>query len=266
MTQRTAVGIPVILAFFLSGQMFGQASPEKVSIPLTDPNRPVFLKVGLISGSILVKGGAGKEVIVEARSSMEDEDEPKEKRSGSMKRIPNTSMGLTAEEEDNTVTVGTGMRGVSRKIDLIIQVPAKCSMTLSTVNGGDIDVESVTGDLEINNTNGSITVKQIAGSVVAQTVNGEVHVTFTKVNTDKAMSFSSFNGDIDVTFPAAAKLSVQLKSEQGEIFSDFDVRHANHRGQGRGKWKRQGEIPGHRREGDAGDDQRRGAGHSVQQF
>ena len=66
-------------------------------------------------------------------------------------------------------------------------------------------------------------LKQIAGSAVAQTVNGEVRVEFTRVNADKAMSFSSLNGDIDVTFPASLKATVYLKSEQGEIYSDFDV-------------------------------------------
>ena len=75
----------------------------------------------------------------------------------------------------------------------------------------------------MNNTNGSITLKQIGGSAVAQTVNGEVHVTFIRVNPAKSMSFSSFNGDIDVTFPASLKATVQLKSDQGEIYSDFDM-------------------------------------------
>jgi hypothetical protein len=207
-----------------SGAAFGQPAAEKISVPLTDPGRPVFLNVGLISGGIAVKGYPGKEVIVEAtRKQEEDEDRHEEKTAGKMKLIPNTSMGLTAEEEDNTVSVSTGLRGISYSIDLVIQVPAACSMKLSTVNGGDIQVENVNGDLEVNNTNGSITLKQIAGSAVAQTVNGEVRVEFTRVNADKAMSFSSLNGDIDVTFPASLKATVQLKSEQGEIYSDFDV-------------------------------------------
>jgi hypothetical protein len=210
-------------AFLLSNAAFGQPAIEKIPIPLTDPGRPVFLKVGLLSGGIVVRGYAGKEVIVEATMPPEEEENPKEKPAGTLKLIPNTSMGLTAEEEDNTVSVSTGIRGVSRRIDLVIQVPTACSMKLSTVNEGDIEVENVNGDLEVNNTNGSITLKQIAGSAVAQTVNGEVRVGFTKVNADKAMSFSSLNGDIDVTFPSSLKATVQMKSEQGEIYSDFDV-------------------------------------------
>ena len=211
------------LAFVFSGVAAGQPTVEKIPIPLTDPNRPVFLKVELVSGGITVKGYSGKEVIVEATTARDEEEQPKDKKAGTMKLIPNTNMGLTAEEEDNTVTVSTGLRGISHQVDLVIQVPTACSMKLSTVNDGDIEVDNVTGDLEVNNTNGSIALKQIAGSAVAQTVNGEVLVTFTRVNADKAMSFSSLNGDIDVTFPASLKATVQLKSEQGEIYSDFDV-------------------------------------------
>ncbi len=213
------------LAFMVTALASGQPAPERIPIPLSDPGRPMVLKVGLISGGIVVKGYAGKEVIVEA-SMEKDEDEeeaPKGKAGGTMKLIPNTSMGLTAEEEDNTVTVNTGLRGMSHTINLVIQVPSACSMKLSTVNSGDIEVERVSGDLEVSNTNGSITLKQISGSAVAQTVNGEVKVEFTKVSADKAMSFSSLNGDIDVTFPPTLKATVQMKSEQGEIYSDFDV-------------------------------------------
>jgi hypothetical protein len=223
MTITRVQGWLAVLAFMLAGTAAGQPTVEKIPIPLTDPNRPVVLKVGLISGGIVVKGYAGREVVVEAKTQPEEEDQPKQKNSGTMKLIPNTSTGLTAEEEDNSVTISTGLRGISHKTDLVIQVPTACSMKLSTVNEGDIEVDNVTGDLEINNTNGSITLNRIAGSAVAQTVNGEVHVVFTRVNADKAMSFSSLNGDIDVTFPASVKATVQLKSEQGEIYSDFDV-------------------------------------------
>ena len=211
------------VALMIAQVAVSQPTIEKIPIPLSDPNRPVFLKVGLLSGGITVKGTAGKEVLVEAKMPPVDEDREREKKAGTLKLIPNTSLGLTAEEEDNTVTISTGLRGVSRRIDLLIQVPTACSMKLSTVNDGDIEVENVNGDLEINNTNGSITLKQIAGSAVAQTLNGEVLVQFTRVNAEKAMSFSSMNGDIDVTFPASLKASMQLKSEQGDIFSDFDL-------------------------------------------
>ena len=39
----------------------------------------------------------------------------------------------------------------------------------------------------------------------------------------KAMSFSSLNGRIDVTFPPDLKANVKLKSEREDIYSDFDI-------------------------------------------
>ena len=37
------------------------------------------------------------------------------------------------------------------------------------------------------------------------------------------MSFSTYNGDIDLTFPPSLKASLKMKTEQGEVLSDFDM-------------------------------------------
>ena len=102
-------------------------------------------------------------------------------------------------------------------------MPAATSLKLSCVNGGDIEVRGVTGEHELSNVNGSISIVDAQGSVVASTTNGEIKVVLSRIDTGKAMAFSSFNGDVDVSLPAAAKASVRLRSDQGDIFSDFDV-------------------------------------------
>ena len=45
-----------------------------------------------------------------------------------------------------------------------------------------------------------------------------------KITADKSMSFSSLNGDVDVTLPADTKARVKLKTDNGEIYSDFEVK------------------------------------------
>ena len=55
-------------------------------------------------------------------------------------------------------------------------------------------------------------------------LNGKVLVTLDKVTADKPMSFSSLNGDIDVTLPADMKARVKLKTDNGEVYSDFDIK------------------------------------------
>lgn len=223
--------ILVLFAFGATTLAWSQDSkPDRISVPLTNPGRPVMLKIGLISGSIIVKASAVKEVAVEARmrktDSNEDEDDggKKSDRPKGLKLIPNTSSGLSVEEDDNVVTVNTGMWGGSRTIDLTVTVPTNCSMNLSTVNDGNIEVDNAAGDLEISNTNGRVTLDGISGSVVAHSLNEDLVASFVKVNPQKPMSFSSMNGKIDVTLPADTKATLFMKSDQGEVYSDFDMK------------------------------------------
>ncbi|MEX2117187.1 MAG: DUF4097 family beta strand repeat-containing protein [Bacteroidota bacterium] len=195
---------------------------DRVTIPLADPNRPAVLSVGLIAGSISVKAHSGKDVIVEIRQQLESSN-PKEKTQGGLRLIPNTSSGLTVEQEGNTVEVGVGMAAMHREKQLIIQVPVNTSVKLSTVNDGDIEVEGINGEIEVNNINGAVYLRNISGSAVAHALNGDLVATFQSVTPNKSMSFSSLNGKIDVTFPPSVKATINLKSEQGEIYTDFDV-------------------------------------------
>lgn len=223
--------ITMLPAYFLfafaiyAGASAQESSTERIPVPLTDPGRPVFLKVSLMSGGITVKSYSSKEVIVEARARFHEysKREKNKDKSGGLKLIPNTSAGLTVEEDDNTVEVSTGWRGGSNPMDLTIQVPVNTSMKLHTMNEGDIEVEGITGDLEVSNLDGNVTLKDISGSAVVDALNGRIHVSFLKINSEKPMSFSSMNGTIDVTFPPSLKASLQLKNNMGDIYTDFDV-------------------------------------------
>jgi DUF4097 and DUF4098 domain-containing protein YvlB len=37
------------------------------------------------------------------------------------------------------------------------------------------------------------------------------------------MAFSTLNGDVTVTLPADTKASLKVKSDNGDVFSDFDI-------------------------------------------
>lgn len=195
-------------------------SENKVTVPLSDPARPVNLRAHLVSGSITVKGADVREVVVEAKVRGR-EDSGREGKEG-MKHIPMTSTGLNIEAENNQVRVSTD--SYQRTIDLTITVPTHTSLSLHSVNDGNIVVSGVDGELDINNVNGEVDLKNIGGSVVAHALNGHVLVTFNRVDPQKPMAFSSLNGDIDVTFPADLKANVSLRTDNGEVYSDFDVK------------------------------------------
>jgi DUF4097 and DUF4098 domain-containing protein YvlB len=197
-----------------------QASDNRVTVPLSDPARPVNLRAHLVSGSITVKGADVKEIIVEARAR--NESERGEGRAQGMKHIPMTSTGLNIEAENNQVRISTD--SVQRTVDLVITVPVHTSLSLHTVNDGNIFVTGVDGELDVNDVNGEVDLKNISGSVVAHALNGHVMVTFNRIDPQKPMAFSSLNGDIDVTFPADLKANVNLRTDNGEVYSDFDVK------------------------------------------
>jgi DUF4097 and DUF4098 domain-containing protein YvlB len=196
----------------------GAVAADRVTAAFSDPSRPGLLKVNLINGSIRVKGYSGKEVVVEARTRDHDSEHAAP---DGMRRIPMTSSGLELKEENNVMSVGVGVPG--RAVDLDIQTPVNTSLKLKTINNGEIQVEGVQGEIEANDINGAVTLTSISGSAVAHALNGRVTVTFAQVDPQKAMSFSSLNGDIDVTFPATIKANVKLKSDHGDVFSDFDI-------------------------------------------
>lgn len=193
-------------------------SPDRVTVPLSDPTRPAFIKAHLLNGGITVKGYEGKEVIVEARARASEEGD---RESHGMRRIPINSTGLEVDEENNRVNIGAA--STQRTIDLTLSVPVHSSLSLHTVNDGDISVSNVDGELDVNDVNGEVTLSGVSGTVVAHALNGKVLVTFNRINPSKPMAFSSLNGDIDVTFPADLKANLVISSDRGDVFSDFDV-------------------------------------------
>ena len=213
----------VLLSLLVGSASFGQTgSTETLTVPLSSPGKPYSLKVHLVTGSIKVVGYEGKDVIVNVSPRKnEDEDRSEDTKNG-MKRI-SVSGGyeVTAKEADNTVTVNTG--NPNKALDLELKIPQDVKLKIGTVNDGDVSVENVSGELEVNNVNDKITLTNISGSVVANTVNGDVTVTFKTIDPKAPMAFSTLNGDVNVPLPADTKANLKLKSDNGDVFSDFDI-------------------------------------------
>lgn len=227
--NKTQRNFPIFLAVFLSGWAALPATrvaaetqvttgADRITVNLSDPSRPAHVKASLVNGGITVKAYDGKEVIVEARSRSHEREESA---SGGMRRLNISRTGLTVEEENNEVRIST--ESYARPIDLVISVPARTSLRLRAVNDGDIVVAGVEGELDVDDVNGSVTLNNISGNCVAHALNGKVLATFVKVSPDKPMAFSSLNGDIDVTFPSTLKANVSIRSDRGDVYSDFDV-------------------------------------------
>src|SRR5207248_8137034 len=192
------------IAVFSVGVLLAQDGGEKTTVPLHDPSRPARIDAHLMSGSIIVHGANVKDVIVEARSrGREDLRERRPARADGMKRLEVGGTGLDIVEDNNVVHIKT--TSWTAPSDLLITVPRHSSLELKGVNNGNIEVQDVEGEIDADEVNGKIVLKNIGGSVVAHSLNGEVVATLDRVDPSKPMSFSTMNGNIDVTLPQTVK-------------------------------------------------------------
>lgn len=229
----------------------GAAAPEKVTVPLSSPDKPCSVAVDVYLGSITVRGYQGRDIIVEAVGrdyvlksvrtrtgdipvdiSVDIDDEIRTSRFGKQKKDESKTaglkrlslpagLGLEIREEDNRVRVEAESQ--KRAVDLTLQVPVNSSLKLECYAGGDVVVENVSGEIVVDCYAGSVALNNVSGAAVVETYAGEIKAVFRRVSADKPMSFSTYARDIDVTLPGDVKAGVRLKSENGEVFSDFDV-------------------------------------------
>ncbi len=217
------IGIWTVALMLLAAEVVGQGN--EFTIPLSDPAKRGKLKASLNTGSITVKGTARKDVLVRYKEVTSDhDDDNKEGKTGNregLKRIGGGGLELNASENSNFVKVSSGSWSI--QTDLDIEVPSGMDLVVSTYNDGDIMISNIQGEVELVNYNGEITALNISGSVVATTYNGAIRVTFDKVTEQKPMSYATYNGDIDLTYPAATKATFKMKTDQGDIYTGFEM-------------------------------------------
>jgi hypothetical protein len=224
-----------------------ESQADHAVVSFTNPAKPGTVEVDISEGSITVRGYEGKDVIIDARwrervLTKEEKEEAAalageeveldqeelarkkaqaEKAKG-MKAIEVESMGLTIEEEENVVRVNA--EEGKRAVDLVIQVPFSTSLQLSCRDDErGVTVDRVDGEIEVETSDGPIILTNVSGPVVADSSDGEIKAVFGKVTPGKPMSFSAMEGDIDITLPFDVKASLKIKTDEGKIFTDFDV-------------------------------------------
>jgi len=223
-----------------ASQNTGQTT-QQVTVPLSDPSRPATLTVSLMWGGVTIRGSNRKDVLVEAQTAERrgrgvyidngggiivlgrgrgrGEGRSDTDTTG-LRRLTQPG-GFSIEENANQISLSSG--SLNRGIDFTIEMPSRANLKLSTLNEGAIVVENIDGDIEVNNMNESVTLTNVGGSVVANAHNGKLKVVMTRISPDRAMAFTTFNGTVDVTLPSTVKANLKLRSDHGEIFTDFDV-------------------------------------------
>jgi hypothetical protein len=245
--MKTIIRIAGIVAFLWAVGMAGssqQGQTDHAVVSFSNPAKPGTVEVDVNEGSITVRGYEGKDVIVDARwrervltkeaeaaltgaeEKLDEQGLARKKaqaeKARGMKSLQVESSGLTIEEEENVVNVS--VEEGKRAVDLVIQVPFSTSLRLSCRDDErGVTVDRVDGEIEVDTSDGPIVLTNISGPVVADSSDGEIKAVFGKVTPGKPMSFSAMDGDVDITLPPDVKASLKMKTDEGQIFTDFDV-------------------------------------------
>jgi hypothetical protein len=210
-----------LLATSAVAQQPVQPATDRMTVPFSDPERAGTLKVNLLDGAITIKGSNRRDVLFVANSQEAREVLRRRQQAEpppGMRRLTQPG-GFGVEERDNEMSVSSAF---NREINLAVEVPTRTKLKVSIVNGG-ITVDSVDSEIEINTVDGAIMLTNVGGSVVAHAVDGNITATVARVAPQAPIAFTSLNGDIDVTLPAAVKANLRLRSDQGDVYTDFDV-------------------------------------------
>lgn len=199
-----------------SGVVFGQ---DDLRVPLSNPGSPGKLSLNAVfADDIIIKAHDGNDVRV-VFDGEDDEDGKNYSRNG-LRKISTTGAGLEITEDNNEVRIKTAPN--SHDLDLEIWVPKNFSMNVQ-VTHGDLRIEGVVGEHEVKATNGDIEMYRVGGSVVINSVNGDIEVTMVSVTPNTPMSFTGLNGDIEVSFPANTKFTGKMKTDYGDVYTNFDI-------------------------------------------
>jgi len=212
--KTSQIKIFFLLLFFSIPFYYYGSDSEEITIPLTNPGEPGLVSINHYKGSIFVNGYSGNSVIIAASYRNPENN-------NGMKLISNSAIKLNATEKENVVIISTN--SYRRTIDLSISVPRNFSLKLSTDNNGVIEIRDISGELELNNNNGDVKLLNVSGSAIVSTIDGDIYADYVKVDPDQPMAFSTIEGKIDLYFPVDADICLKMKTEYGEIYSDFNI-------------------------------------------
>ena len=207
--MRLSVAVLCLLATASPGSVAARA--EAIQVELSDPKRPVELRVEIEWGSIRIRAdAAATEVTIDSVP-----DRPGEIDGGL----------IAVSEASNVVTVRQAPlpSGSFRSANLRISVPVETNLDLQLNRGGDIRVEGIRGEAEITNLNGSVEIAGLSGAAAVNASNGAISAGFAAVNPERDMIFSSLNGSVELCLPADFSGRLNLMTAGDPIRSDFEI-------------------------------------------
>lgn len=211
----------IILTIVLTGVIQLAAQGQEYRLPLANSGDKT-IEFTTSQSEIIVEGHDSDELVIRNL----DYDPPPERANGLRALYnsteDNTGIGLSVEEEGNTVKI---VQASNTSGEFRMLIPNKARILIEEINwgGGDIEVHNHNGEIEIRSKNGDILLQHITGPVIASSTSGDVEAVFSRINQDTPTSISVVSGYVDITLPADSKAAFYMKSTSGEIYTDLNL-------------------------------------------
>lgn len=170
------------------------------------------IRIGNVSGDVIVTGYEGDSVVVTATKKGRDRDLIEiEDRSGS----GNVDVGVRYPKRCNC----------DASLQFDVQVPRSVLYNFDQISSvsGDVRVSGVSGRLHASAVSGDVTIRDVSGTVSASAVSGDVQVEINRLDGADDMKFNTVSGDVNVSLPSNLDADVDMSSFSGSIKTDFAI-------------------------------------------
>lgn len=170
------------------------------------------IKIGNISGDIVVTGYDGNAILVTATKEGRDSDKIDVEDLSSGNRI---DVRVRYPKQCNC----------NASINFKVQVPRSISYDFEGISSvsGSVEMQDVTGSVHATSVSGEVRVKDVKGSVNATSVSGSVEVEIQKLSGNDDMKFSSVSGSVNVKLPGNIDADVEMSTMSGSLKTDFPL-------------------------------------------
>jgi hypothetical protein len=191
------------------------------------PKSATKVRVATIPGKIILESHTGKDIIISSSRINHDEDDVKDKEGLQLINgagvQDNTGTGVNITETDGVVII----RGASQKSegDIKILIPEKMNLLVTSKGwiANNIKINGFKSEIEIKSEYAHVSLSNVTGPIVLNATYGHVKAVFDKVNQEKPISMIATYGTLDVSLPADTKADLQLESDYGSIYTDFQI-------------------------------------------
>jgi DUF4097 and DUF4098 domain-containing protein YvlB len=126
-------------------------------------------------------------------------------------------------EQEGTVLRIKDLKSWMQRKGLQIVLPKNMDIHLDCGNLGSAVLRGFSSEIEVNTNVGRIVLKDVTGPITAHTSTGTIDVDFSSVSQSSPITLSSSTGIVDVSLPANTKANLELHSNMGTIYTDFDL-------------------------------------------